>query len=88
VPGDPNGYPTKDEMADYLEMYANHYELPVVLRTGIRRLERVDGGFRTLTEAGEPIDCQAVVLATGAGAGGRERSAGRMDRPRGSCVAA
>jgi putative flavoprotein involved in K+ transport len=66
VPGDPNGYPTKDEMADYLEMYANNYELPVVLGTGIRRLERVDGGFRALTEAGESIDCQAVVLATGA----------------------
>jgi len=66
VPGDPDGYPTKDEMADYLETYANHVDLPVVLGTGIRRVERLDGGFRAVTEAGEPIECRAVVLATGA----------------------
>src|SRR5215218_10401999 len=66
VPGDLDGFPTKDEMADYLETYANHFDLPVVLGTGIRRLERVDGGFRAVTEAGEPIDSRAVVLATGA----------------------
>jgi putative flavoprotein involved in K+ transport len=66
VPGDPEGFPTKDEMADYLESYAERFELPVAPRTGIRRLERVDGGFRATTEAGEPIDSRAVVLATGA----------------------
>src|SRR5688500_11577572 len=66
VPGDPEGYPTKDEMADYLESYAERFELPVALESGIRRLERVDGGFRATTEAGEPIDSRAVVLATGA----------------------
>lgn len=66
VPGDPDGYPTKDEMADYLETYANHFDLPVALGTGIRRLERADGGVRATTEAGEPIDSRAVVLATGA----------------------
>src|SRR5215208_1375205 len=66
VPGNPDGFPTKDEMADYLETYANHFDLPVLLGTGIRRLERLDGGFRAVTEAGEPIECRAVVLATGA----------------------
>jgi putative flavoprotein involved in K+ transport len=66
VPGDPDGFPTKDEMADYLETYAAHFDLPVVLGSGIRRLERPDGGFRAITEAGEPIASRAVVLATGA----------------------
>src|SRR5918993_5267290 len=66
VPGDPEGFPTKDEMADYLEAYAERFELPVAPGTCIRRLERVDGGFRATTEAGEPIDSRAVVLATGA----------------------
>jgi putative flavoprotein involved in K+ transport len=66
VPGDPEGYPTKDEMADYLEAYADRFDLPVVLGAGIRRLERVDGGFRAETDSGEPIDSRAVVLATGA----------------------
>jgi len=66
VPGDPEGYPTKDEMADYLEAYAERFELPVAPGTGIGRLERAGGGFRATTEAGEPIDSRAVVLATGA----------------------
>src|SRR5215210_7831443 len=65
-PGNPEGFPTKDEMADYLETYAERFELPVAPGTGIVRLERVDGGFRATTEAGEPIYSRAVVLATGA----------------------
>src|SRR5215208_4523004 len=66
VPGDPEGFPTKDEMADYLEDYAERFEWPVAPGTGIRRLERTEGAFRATTEAGEPIDSRAVVLATGA----------------------
>jgi putative flavoprotein involved in K+ transport len=66
VPGDPDGYPTKDEIADYLERYAGHFDLPVVTETGIRSLTRIDGGFRARTDEGEIIDTRAVVLATGA----------------------
>jgi putative flavoprotein involved in K+ transport len=66
VPGDPEGFPAKDEMAEYLEAYAERFELPMAPGTGIRRLERADGGFRATTEAGEPIDSRAVVLATSA----------------------
>src|SRR5213078_4353465 len=66
VPGDPEGYPTKDDMADYLESYASHFELPVQLGTPIRRLERTDEGFRATTGTGETIDARTVVLATGA----------------------
>jgi putative flavoprotein involved in K+ transport len=66
VPGDPEGFPTKDEIADYLESYAERFELPVAPGTGIRRFERLDGGFRATTDSGEPIDSRAEVLATGA----------------------
>ena len=66
VPGDPEGYPTKDEIADYLERYAAHFALPVETGTGIGRLEQIDGGFRARTDAGEVIEARAVVLATGA----------------------
>ena len=66
VPGDPEGYPTKDEMADYLESYASHFALPVLVDTSIRRLEPTDEGFRATTGTGETIDACAVVLATGA----------------------
>jgi putative flavoprotein involved in K+ transport len=53
-------------MADYLEVYSERFDLPVAPGTGIRRLERADGGFRATTESGEQIDSRAVVLATGA----------------------
>jgi putative flavoprotein involved in K+ transport len=66
VPGDPEGYPTKDEMADYLESYASHFKLPVLVDARIQRLERTDEGFRATTGTGETIDSHAVVLATGA----------------------
>jgi putative flavoprotein involved in K+ transport len=66
VPGDPEGYPTKDELGDYLERYAVHFELPVVLGTSISRLERGDDGFQVTTDAEERITARAVVLATGA----------------------
>jgi putative flavoprotein involved in K+ transport len=44
-PAPRTSYPTKDEMADYLEAYARHFELPV--RTGIRvdALARNGDGF-------------------------------------------
>jgi putative flavoprotein involved in K+ transport len=66
VPGDPDGYPTKDEMADYLERYVGYFDLPVLTGTGIRSLTRLNGGFCAGTDAGEIIDARAVVLATGA----------------------
>ncbi|SRR6266571_5757207 len=52
VPGDPEGYATKDEIADYLETYATHSELPVLVDTPIGWLERMNDGFRATTGAG------------------------------------
>src|SRR5438477_4053653 len=66
VPGDPEGYPTKDEIADYLESYATHFELPVMGDTHVLLLERTRAGFVATSEAGETIDCRAMVLAAGA----------------------
>jgi putative flavoprotein involved in K+ transport len=58
-------YPTKDEVADYLETYATRFGLPV--RTGVR----VDGvtrpGDRFLVSAGERrFEADNVVVASGA----------------------
>jgi putative flavoprotein involved in K+ transport len=66
LPGDPDGYPAKDEIADYLEDYARHYELPVKLGTGIDRLERQGDLFQATTDAGEVLTARSVVIATGA----------------------
>ena len=45
-PGDPDGYPTRDEVTAYLDRYAETFELPIELNSEVTRLERVDGRFR------------------------------------------
>jgi putative flavoprotein involved in K+ transport len=64
--GDPDGYATKDEVADYLERYAIRFALPVRLGADVRRLERVDGGFRATLGGGATIEARAIVIASGA----------------------
>src|SRR5438552_13963669 len=58
-------FPTKDEMADYLEAYAARFELPV--RTGVRveRLSREDGVF-VVKAGGRRFEADRVVVASGA----------------------
>src|SRR5690242_3415905 len=49
-PGDPDGHPTRDEVASYLERYAEHFQLPVELSTPVRALTKEGDGF--LLDAG------------------------------------
>jgi putative flavoprotein involved in K+ transport len=60
--GVPHTFPTKDEVADYLEAYAARFELPV--RTGIRvdRLSR-DGGRFELSAGERCFEADNVVVA-------------------------
>lgn len=61
-PASAYSFPTKDEMADYLEGYATRFQLPV--RTGVRvqRLRREDG--RYIAEAGDEwFEADHVVVA-------------------------
>ena len=64
-PGPRWSYPTKDEVADYLAAYADHFELPV--RTGVRvdRLERVDDGYAVRVVGADTVLAENVVVATG-----------------------
>jgi putative flavoprotein involved in K+ transport len=58
-------FSTKDEMADYLESYAERFALPV--RTGVKveRVVRQDGRF-VVSLGDERLEAQNVVVATGA----------------------
>lgn len=62
--GDPNGYSTKDEIANYLEAYAAHFQLPIQLQTEIYSLEKFNGMFQSATSRGE-FRAKTVVIATG-----------------------
>jgi putative flavoprotein involved in K+ transport len=64
--GDADGFPGKDEQADYLEAYARHFELPVRLGSQIERLERQAHGFRAVVLGGAVVEARAVVIASGA----------------------
>jgi putative flavoprotein involved in K+ transport len=56
---------TKDEMADYLEDYAERFELPVRTGVSINGLSKVDSGFEI--SAGDlRFEAENVVVATGA----------------------
>lgn len=63
-PGDPDGYPTRDEVISYLRSYAETYELPVVLNSAVRSLTQIDGGFQ-LECSGRTVRADQVVVATG-----------------------
>jgi putative flavoprotein involved in K+ transport len=58
-------FPTKDELADYLESYAAHFELTV--RTGLEvgRLTKADGRF-VVSAGDESFEAENVIVATGA----------------------
>jgi putative flavoprotein involved in K+ transport len=63
-PGDPDRYPTKDEVADYLTDYARRFELPVELGTSVRALRKSNGHY--LVELDDrSIEADQVVVATG-----------------------
>lgn len=55
-------FPTKDEMADYLESYAERFELPIQTGTEVTRLSRRDGRFVVETSAGS-LEADQVVVA-------------------------
>jgi putative flavoprotein involved in K+ transport len=64
-PAEPGYYPTKDEMAGYLEAYAERLNLPVRLSTAVDGLER-DGGRYVVTAGEQQMEAANVVVATGA----------------------
>ncbi len=60
APGD--HFPTKDEMADYLEAYARRFALPIRGGTRVERLFRRDGRYVLLAN-GREIEADQVVVA-------------------------
>ncbi len=64
MPGNPEGFPTKDEFADYLERFAKYFSIPVQLNTKVERLEQVDGKYKAITSNGTFMATN-VVVATG-----------------------
>ena len=63
--GEDWGFPTKDEIADYLESYAAHFELPIRHGTKVERLSRE--GDRFVATAGDTtFEAENVIVAMAA----------------------
>lgn len=61
-PAPPFSFPTKDEMADYLEEYARTFSLPVRCGVRVRRLSRIGNRFLVVAGA-ERLEANHVVVA-------------------------
>ncbi|OAK70998.1 flavin-containing monooxygenase [Lederbergia galactosidilytica] len=59
------GYPTKDELADYLFTYATHFELPIKHDTKVFEVNKKEHKFELLTSQGT-MEAKQVVIAAGA----------------------
>ncbi len=63
-PGDPDGYPTRDEVITYLENYSATFALPVQLNSTVRSLTKQDETF-VLNLDDHTIKANQVVVASG-----------------------
>ncbi len=63
-PGDPDGYPTRDEVIAYLEQYRAAFDLPIEFNSAVRSLTTADDTFRVELDDRQVVADQ-VVVATG-----------------------
>jgi putative flavoprotein involved in K+ transport len=62
-PGDPDHYPTRDEVVAYLEEYAR--ELPVELSSRVTAVRQAGNGYVVEVEGDRSYEADQVVIATG-----------------------
>ena len=63
-PGDPDGYPGRDEVISYLDHYASTFQLPVEFNSPVQLVSPADRGF-VLNLGTHTLEADQVVVATG-----------------------
>jgi putative flavoprotein involved in K+ transport len=63
-PGDPDSYPTRDDVVAYLTGYARRFELPVELDSPVRAVRKSNGGYSVDLDD-RSYEAEQVVVATG-----------------------
>jgi putative flavoprotein involved in K+ transport len=63
-PAEPDSYPTKDDVADYLALYARTFHLPVRVGTRVTHIAPAPGGYAVHTDS-ETFVTRQVAVATG-----------------------
>src|SRR4051812_40469369 len=64
IPRSSGRWVSRDDVVAYLERYAAHHELDLMLGTDVTRLARADGGWALDTSGGD-VEAGSVVVATG-----------------------
>ncbi|WP_419886983.1 flavin-containing monooxygenase [Neobacillus niacini] len=62
--GEEKQYPTKDEISDYLSLYAKVFSIPIQLNTTVTKVDKEENCFRLYTNQGE-YQCKNVIVTTG-----------------------
>jgi putative flavoprotein involved in K+ transport len=63
-PGDPDGYPSRDDVVSYLNAYAETFALPIALGNGVWSMTKVAERFALELDE-RTIEANVVVVATG-----------------------
>lgn len=64
-PGDQDHYPHRDEVIDYLQTYATHFNLPIMINSQITTLRREMNMFYAELADGRLFQARSVIAATG-----------------------
>jgi putative flavoprotein involved in K+ transport len=64
-PSQSDRYPARDEVVAYLRRYATHFDLPIMCKTRVSRVERTNDLFRVTTNGAGYYLARTVVAATG-----------------------
>lgn len=64
-PGDPDAYPTRDAVADYLERYAATLDVEIRTNTRVTAVEPASAGFAVHTATGDTLTAPGLIAASG-----------------------
>lgn len=65
-PGQPERYPTRDEVVDYLRAYGERFRLPIRTHAFVERIERQGSNFIVHINGQGTLTARRIIAATGA----------------------
>ncbi|MDF2962360.1 MAG: hypothetical protein K0S39_4095 [Paenibacillus sp.] len=64
-PGDPDRYPTRNEVVQYLHAYAGHYQFPIHYGTQVEDIQKENGSFIITAADNKRYQARAIICASG-----------------------